>query len=139
MDGELGLLLADLQTRRAEVLRRLGGLSEEQLERKVEWAGVERTVRFLLHRFADHEKEHIIQIRKARQNLGLPQSEAQMILSKAEETRGELIGALLGVSDEHLSKVTKEGEWTIREVLQHLCDTEKSFLDKIERACAKID
>jgi hypothetical protein len=81
-------------------------------------------------RFSDHDEEHGLQIEHTlRTMLGWQPSHAQLILGAAEQTRGDLLASLVGLTDDDLDVVPKEpaGEWPLRRTLAHAIATEHSY------------
>jgi len=92
----LGPALAQLAAVRAELVARLAGLTPEELGAPPSYGRMAVSVRFRMHRFAGHEREHNAQIAKTLVALGWGRTEAQAILGYAEVSRGALEGALTG-------------------------------------------
>jgi uncharacterized damage-inducible protein DinB len=61
-----------------------------------------------------------------------PPSQAQRILGQYHHAYRDLLGALAGVRDEDLDRVPKEGEWPLRDVIQHMLGAEYGFLSVIQ-------
>ena len=97
MHSEVRMILSDIRASRRQVFAELEGLPEERLTAPALWGGREFDARFVLLRYADHEEEHALQVRKTLDGFGWRQSEAQQILGAACMTRGDLYGALLGL------------------------------------------
>jgi uncharacterized damage-inducible protein DinB len=126
MDSATRTILAEMRATRRQVFDRLAGLPEEQLTNPARWGGRETDARFILLRYADHEEEHALQIRKTLDGFGWRQTEAQQILGAAQMTRGDLYGALVGLSDADLD-LTPPGEWPLRLTLWHIAQTDRSY------------
>lgn len=77
-------------------LRTIVAIPDALLDAPTNWIAWDLDVRFRLHRFAAHDREHTIQIRKTLTALGIVQNEPQMLLADAEEARGVLEASLLG-------------------------------------------
>jgi DinB superfamily len=65
-----------------------------------------------------------------------PPSQAQRILGQYHHAYRDLTGALAGVRDDDLDRVPKEGEWPLREVIQHMRGAEHGFLGVVQYALA---
>ncbi|HEX8958833.1 MAG TPA: DinB family protein [Solirubrobacterales bacterium] len=91
--------LARLESIAADADSRLSALDAPALLAPSTWSGWDIDVRFRLHRFGAHARQHAVQVAKALDALGWHQSEAQMILGQAEVARAALEGALLGLPD----------------------------------------
>jgi uncharacterized damage-inducible protein DinB len=126
MSAESRAMLADMRASRRQVFAELEGLPEGRLTAPALWGGKEMDARFILLRFADHEEEHALQIRKTLDGFGWRQTEAQQILGAACMTRGDLYGALVGLTDDDID-LTPEGEWPLRLILWHIAQTDRSY------------
>jgi hypothetical protein len=63
-----------------------------------------------------------------------PQTVAQQILAQHHFAYRDLTGALSGVQDNELDRIPAEGEWPLRDVIEHLFGAERGFLMQIEWA-----
>jgi uncharacterized damage-inducible protein DinB len=88
-------VLDRLTSARDAVLRSLSSTPDDLLEAPTNWIAWDLDVRFRLHRFAAHDREHTIQIRKTLQALGVTPNEPQMLLADAQAARGALEALLL--------------------------------------------
>lgn len=61
-----------------------------------------------------------------------PPSQAQRILGQYHHAYRDLTGALAGLVDEDLDRVPREGEWPLRDVLEHMRGAEFGFLGVIQ-------
>jgi hypothetical protein len=80
------------------VLNEFADISEEELAApSIYWEGQEMSLRFRLHRFDSHLRQHIVQIEKTCAGIGRPPSEAErllrLIFSALAEVEGTAIGA----------------------------------------------
>ncbi|HYV22664.1 MAG TPA: DinB family protein [Candidatus Bathyarchaeia archaeon] len=61
-----------------------------------------------------------------------PPSQAQRILGQYHHAYRDLTGALAGLRDQDLDRVPREGEWPLRDVLEHMLGAEYGFLSVIQ-------
>jgi len=92
------------------------------------------TIRRVLLRFGDHVREHTTQLVEAREATGSSQTMTQRILAQAQQAYGYWLGAMIGLRDDQLDAVPEEGEWSSREVLEHMIVSQRSYLNMIRRA-----
>ena len=123
-------VLEQMRASRQHILERLQGVAEKQMLAEAEWSQRQVTVRFMFYRLITHEVEHTVHLLKTLDSLGIAQGEAELILRRLQATRGELEGLLVGLSDEELDRVP-EGEWSVRQVLEHITDTEERYSKRI--------
>jgi uncharacterized damage-inducible protein DinB len=98
LDGPLAGVRAYHATLHERVLREFADITEEELSiSSLYWEGYPLSLRFRLHRFDSHLRQHTIQVGKALHTLGRPPSEARRILrlvyAALAETEGVTIGA----------------------------------------------
>ena len=91
-------------------------------------------VRFMFYRLITHQIEHTIHLTKTLNALGITQGEAGLILKSLQVASGELEGLMVGLTDEDLDRSPGEGDWTLREVLEHILSAEKSYSNRIDEA-----
>ena len=124
--------LASLAEIQQEILAELTELSRHELTYATD-NGRWNTVRRVMLRFGDHLREHTTQLIAARETIGAEQSMPQRMLARAQEASGVLLGAMVGLTDEALDRVPDEGEWTPRQVLEHIITIQELYLDLIRR------
>jgi len=92
------------------------------------------TVRRVLLRFGDHVREHTTQLVAACESIGATQTMPQRMLARACADYGAFLGAVVGLADESLDDVPEPGEWTPREVIEHIIEIQKRYLEMIQVA-----
>lgn len=132
MDEKLAELEGRLAQSRAELLAALEGLSPEELDQRPSDGG--RSLRQILHLLADHESDHIFHLLRARRGAGSRVSEVHRLLAELAEVRGRLLANLAGLRQEHLDLEWEDGEWTVRQILEHLGETERHWVGEIGKA-----
>ena len=133
MDQEVKAILAEIAQNQAKVMEEMAALSKEDLRYKTtQWRW--NTTRRIMLRFGDHVREHTTQLIAAREDIDAAQTMPQRMLARAQEAYGYFLGAMVGLSDEDLDKVPAEGEWTIRQVLEHIRRGQPNYLRFIKDA-----
>jgi hypothetical protein len=84
-------------------------------------------VRFRLHRFAAHDREHTIHLRKTLRALGMKQTETQMLLADAEAARGVLEALLFCTRTGLLEQTPSHGSATIAAIALESIDDERDL------------
>jgi hypothetical protein len=74
----------------------------------------------LLANDIDHDRMHAAGILNARHDLRLMQTQPERLLAEWMAARGALAGALIGLPDDALDLRLKEGEWSFREMVEHV-------------------
>lgn len=98
-EGSIEEVLARLLDARDTVLARFASLSDADLTSETTWITWTLDVRFRLHRFAEHDREHLMQLRKTYTAIGFIPTETHRILEEAAAVRGALEGLLVGVQE----------------------------------------
>jgi len=86
-------------------------------------------MRRLLLRFGDHMREHANQLEDARAKLGRNASMPQRMLAESEVAWGKLLAATVGLTDADLDAEPVAGDWSIRQVIEHILAIEEVYLN----------
>ncbi len=130
MDEALAQAEARLAQSRAELLAALDDISPEELDRR---SASGRSLRQMLHLLADHESDHVFHLMRARRGAGSRVNEVHRLLAELSEVRGRLLGNLAGLRQEHLDAEWEDGEWTIRQIVEHLAETERHWAEQVQK------
>ncbi|NLD45031.1 MAG: DinB family protein [Chloroflexi bacterium] len=132
-DTDVQEYLARLLAVQQRALAELTDMPREELRFA---ADVQRwtSVRRLLLRLGDHLREHTTQLVEAREAIGAAPTMPQRILAQAMVAQGYVLGAMVGLQDEDLDTAPAPGEWTPRQVLEHIISTQAGYLEAIQRA-----
>jgi len=136
--GDVEDILQRMREERAGIQEALSRVTEEQMLAPVQMRDQEVSVRFMFYRLVAHEVEHTVQMVKTLNGMGKFQTEAQLILSRLQSARGELEGLLLGLESWDLDRTPAEGEWSPREVLEHIIQGEESYTKRVTDALASV-
>ena len=71
--------------------------------------------------------------------IGSPHDERQALLDRYAGGAGAVDDALAGVQDEDLDRRPPSGEWTAREIVHHLADSESMAYIRLRRLVAEDD
>jgi len=126
-------ILSEFAQVQQTILAELAQLPREELRfaaDNVRW----NTVRRVLLRFGDHVREHTTQLVAAREATGAAQTMPQRMLARAMEAYGCFLGAVVGLTDEALDRAPEAGEWTPRQILEHMTAVQRQYLELIRRA-----
>ena len=129
---ELKAFLDEIRTVRAQTLDELIDLTEEDFDTPtdmVRWTDVRR----VLLRFGDHIREHTNQLEGARYAIDRGPSMPQRMLAESEVAWGKLLAATVGLDDEDMDVEPDDGSWTVRQVLNHILESEQGYLDTVRR------
>lgn len=125
---EVKALLAELESRRKELLACLSELTPEQLNAQDDRG---RSIRENMHRIVDHDKDSHQHLMAMRRGVGSEQNTVNRLLELIQASGGELAANLAGLEDEYLDKEWQSGEWTIRQLLDHLTRADARQLSRI--------
>ena len=118
--------MARMRAKHDELVKSLMSVPEEQMGEVATWGQRQMPLRTMFYQLVNHEIEHTVHAVKTLRDLGLAQTEAEAILGRLEEARGRLEGVLVGISDEEFDSAP-EGEWSMRQVLEHIMETEDAY------------
>jgi len=129
-------MLETMRERRAKTLEQVMSVPEDKMLEPAKYGDSDVNVRFMFYRLVTHQIEHTIHLTKTLNALGINQGEAGLILKSLQVASGELEGLMVGLTDEDLDRSPGEGDWTLREVLEHILSAEKSYSSRIDEALA---
>ena len=130
-------MLARLRSSLDETIKKLEDVEEEQMLLTIPTSRASNNVRQIFYRLLGHEYEHTVHMVKALTGLGVEQTEAQLILSRIRSAQGQLQGLLVGLSDEDLDRSHADGEWTPRQVIEHIIEVHGMYSRGILEALAE--
>lgn len=125
--------LVDMRSKHDRMNEVLSTASEDHMGALGPWGDQQLPIRAMVYRLINHEIEHTVHAVKTLRDLGILKSEIEIILARLQEARGYLEGVLLGVSDEQFD-LAPEGEWSLRQVLEHIISTEDTYSKRIQEA-----
>lgn len=116
-----------------DAFAKLAGLPDAHLARRVDvGAGGKPPIQFVLYDLLRHEQA----LAAGAQPPG--RTEVERILDLAQVAYGELVGVLVGRSDELLDS-TRDGEWSLRDVLRHAIAVELRYGAQVEYSALRHD
>lgn len=137
---DVQILLRSMADRIVEVLEQLGSLTDQELDAPCAHpCATAGTVRSLLTHNIDHERMHVGQVYNVRYEGKMMQNgETTRLLAEWLRDRALLMASLYGLTDQELDHRLAEGEYTIRETVEHVMYWEKDSVDGllVERAAA---
>jgi hypothetical protein len=100
VDGPFADLESYYETLHGRVVREFAGIHEEELAvPSLYWEGYEMSLRFRLHRFDSHLRQHTVQVDKTLEAIGGPASEAKRLLRLIYGALAEAEGATIGARE----------------------------------------
>lgn len=124
--------IAELQQERAETLRALLDLTDDDCRRPVQQAGRQQSVNQVLRAFTSHVLDHHQHLVRLLQARGRRFSEAELLLAKANAAMAELEVAFLALpDDEFLATGPVDGDWSAKQVLDHVIGNERKYRGNI--------
>jgi hypothetical protein len=127
-------LLAEWESKRKELLAVLSELTPEQLNAQADGG---RSVREMMHRVVDHDRDSCQYLMAMRRGVGVQQNDVNRLLCQIQAAQGELAANLAGLADEYLDKEWQSGEWTIRQLLDHIARVDGFWLSGISKALGR--
>lgn len=128
---EVRQIMAEWEKKRTELLERLGEITPEDLNAQNErgWS-----VREIMHRIVDHDKDSRQHLMAMRRSVGSGQNAVDRLLEQIGASQGELAANTAGLEDEDLDKEVEGDEWTIRRLIEHVTLVDDFFLGGINQA-----
>jgi uncharacterized damage-inducible protein DinB len=100
LDGPFAGIRSYYESLHERVLLELADISEEELNvPSMYWEGYEMSLRFRLHRFDSHLRQHIVQVDKTLEGTGHSPNESRRLLRLIFSALGETEGATIGAWD----------------------------------------
>ena len=120
VDGPFADIQSYHETLHGRVLREFTGIREEELAApSMYWEGYEMSLRFRLHRFDSHLRQHTVQVERTLEAVAGPPNEAKRLLRLIYGALAEAEGATLGA-------------WEIgRELRREVAETIRARADEI--------
>ena len=127
-------MLDELRREREATLAAITDISREELRYST---GHERlsSARRVMLRFGDHLREHALQVRLVRKGTQRLPTEPQEMLALAEQAWGDVLASCVGLTDDDLDHVPAPGQWSARQVFEHMIKSEAAYHKMIEKAC----
>jgi hypothetical protein len=132
--GSVADLVERLATVREAALAALADCAASDLATPSSWAGHAVDIRFRLHRFAAHERQHTVQVAKTLRGVGFAPTEAQRLLAQAQVTRGQLLARLVGLPDDLLDRAPAPAAPSVAAILAGLIESERERVASVRAA-----
>jgi uncharacterized damage-inducible protein DinB len=139
--SETRAILAELRSKRREHDAELMRVTAQQMTapvaftletmmtgRRGETTGA--VVRHMFLRRPDHLEEHALQVEDCLRNqFAIPRTQTHLIWAANQVARGDLQAALVGLTDDDLDDRPRqpEGEWSLRQILEHVIVVERYY------------
>ena len=130
IEGDVAAVREQLVRGREQVNRAFFGLPDELLVASTTWSDWQVDLRFRLHRYGAHEREHANQVRKALAAIEYKPTEVAMLLGQAEIARSAMLSELIGVPDELRQSEGPEGT-TLEQSLVSASKDEAGLVERI--------
>jgi hypothetical protein len=129
------IAIRELVASMLETLESLAALADDELVEPSDHVCAQgKDVWTLVTNYIDHEKMHAAQILEGRYEARITQGRMARVASEWLEEHARLVGSLVGLSDEQFDTPTAEGEWTYRQVAEHVLEEEQDALRSIREA-----
>jgi hypothetical protein len=108
-------------------------LDEGVLGRSWSFRDKRMNVRYALYRTLEDAQEALVEV------TARPHAESRRILALAQQAFGDLRGLVLGLTDDLLERVPREGEWSVADVLRHVLAVEQRYAIQTRWAVERTD
>ncbi len=97
VEGDFAQVIGTFETLHRQTVARVSAIPDAEMRvRSTWWEGTEMPIRFRLHRFEAHLRQHTIQVEKTLVALGYAATEGRMLVRAMFNALGEVEGASLG-------------------------------------------
>ena len=126
-------LIKELQSSMNETLDKLYELTDEQLEdQSSHGCAMGDGVRGLLVHNIEHERMHLGQVAHVRFQLkSMQRSQMHRLLGEWLRERTALAASVIGLPDEAIDAIHEEGEWSVKENVEHVLYWERDSADHL--------
>lgn len=125
--------VAVLREERAQTLRALSGLTDEELATRIDWRGSPQAVNARIMAFGTHmidHQQHLLRLLFAR-GRGLTAGEYLMVKNAALTAELEAMALVLG-DDDFTAQGPADGDWSAEQILEHVIKAERGYRDRIQ-------
>ena len=131
--SEAQRLISELQTSITETIAKLDDLTDAHLDHDCSHGcAMGDGVRGLLVHNIDHERMHLGQVHDTRfRQKTMQRNYVARLMAEWVRERAALAAALVGLNDGELDVRLEEGEWTIRETIEHILYWERNSVDHL--------
>ncbi|MEN9937274.1 MAG: hypothetical protein RLZZ387_3853 [Chloroflexota bacterium] len=106
----------------------MAGADEERLARSWAWGTYSEGTRFAFFRTCEELRELTVRVASVRRAQQREMNGAQHILAQYHAAYRDLQAALLGLSDEDVTRAPAEGEWPVSVAVGHMVGADAGFL-----------
>lgn len=128
-----------LRGERAETLRALLDLSEDDVKERIDWRGAQQSVNMRLQLFAGHlmdHQQHLLKLLAAR---GRVPSTAEYMFMKAASELAEFEVLCLALDDaEFTASGPSDDDWSARQIVEHVTSSERMYRERIVAGIAAV-
>ena len=125
-------VVAALREERAQSLRALSGLSDQDLATRIEWRGGQQSVNARVMGFGTHmidHQQHLLRLLFAR-GRGLTAAELLWVKNAVLSAELEAMALVLGDAD-FTAQGPEAGDWSADQILGHVIKAERSYREKV--------
>ncbi len=133
--SDLQKIITELREKQDALIQQLNAIPEGRMGDLAPWGQREMPIRTMFYQLVAHDMEHTVHAAKTLRDIGKVSTEAQLILGLLQEAEGRLEALLVGLSDQDID-MSVDGEWSIRQVLEHVINTKSSYSARLAEALA---
>ena len=130
--SKAAVAVEQLRRERIETMLALMPIPDDQCRRRVEWWGRNQTINQRLRAFTSHTLDHYQHLLRLLQARGRMLSEAELLLIDAHESLAQFEALVLALDDDAFEAAgPAEGDWSARQVLEHVIENERLYRENI--------
>ena len=131
--SDLQNIIKELREKQDALIQQVNAVPESRMGETALFGQREMPIRAMFYQLVAHDVEHTVHAAKTLRDIGKASTEARLILGLLQEAEGRLEALLVGLSDEDIDRFV-DGEWSIRQVLEHVINTKSNYSARLATA-----
>ena len=131
--SDLQNIIKELREKQDALIQQVNAVPESRMGETALFGQREMPIRAMFYQLVAHDVEHTVHAAKTLRDIGKAATEARLILGLLQEAEGRLEALLVGLSDEDIDR-SVDGEWSIRQVLEHVINTKSNYSARLATA-----
>ena len=131
--SDLQKIINELREKQDALIQQVNAIPESRMGDMALFGQREMPIRAMFYQLVAHDVEHTVHAAKTLRDIGKAPTEAQLILGLLQEAEARLEALLVGLSDQDID-TSVEGEWSIRQVLEHVINAKSNYGTRLTQA-----
>jgi hypothetical protein len=131
--SDLQKIINELREKQDALIQQVNAIPESRMGDMALFGQREMPIRAMFYQLVAHDVEHTVHAAKTLRDIGKAPTEAQLILGLLQEAEARLEALLVGLSDQDID-TSVDGEWSIRQVLEHVINAKSNYGARLAQA-----